>query len=532
MPRFRARRHQFVALPTQAAEPRTHCGRYGNLLVKSATGVFIQPVHDAASAGLPQWARIARAVRHAAASGAVMDGQRLPSARQLAQDWQVSRGAVEDAFAELQLEGLIERRVGDGTYLRGSAVPGGMPPAPPRPAAPQARRILERMLTPGGPGAQLDMARRMQRVPPLHPRATDIDEFPLDTWRRLMLQAHEEPQRALLDGAPGGGLPVLRAAIARHLAVHRGLACRPEQVLVLSGPGEGMQLVARLLLQPGDTMWIENPGHASLPWLMESMGIRVQGVPLDDAGLDVQAGLRLAPQAKACYLHPLTQYPLGQRTGAARQAELLGWARASGAWIVEANMNDEMLPPALQPPTLFSRDTSGHTLLLGTFEGVAFPSLRVGYLVLPPALASGFIGAAQVCGEHVPAPLQWALAEFIDRGHMTRHLQAQRKRCARKRDTVRRCLLPALPAGVRAGPLDTGLHLCLQLPDSMKDTDIAERLRRHHVFVECLSQLAWRNPGLNGLVLGYGGLPAAALEQGLAAVAQVLGEAAQVRPVS
>lgn len=499
--------------------------------MKSATGVFIQPVHDAASAGLPQWARIARAVRHAAASGAVMDGQRLPSARQLAQDWQVSRGAVEDAFAELMLEGLIERRVGDGTYLRGGATPPTAPPLP-RPAAPQARRILERCAMLGSAGAQMDMARRMQRVPPLHPRRTDLDDFPLDTWRRLMLQAHEEPQRALLDGAPAGGLPALRAAIARHLAVHRGLACSPEQVLVISGPGEGMQLVGRLLLERGDTMWMENPGHASLPWLMESIGIQVQGVPLDEAGLDVQAGLRLAPQAKACYLHPLTQYPLGQRTGAARLADLLAWAQACGAWIVEANMNDEMVPPAQQPPTLFARDRAGRTLLLGTFEGVAFPSLRVGYLVLPPALAEGFIAAAQVHGEHVPAPVQWALAEFIDRGHMTAHLQAQRKRCARKREIVRRCLLPALPAGVRAGPMDTGLHLCLQLPDSMKDTALAERLRQHRVFVECLSQLAWRHPGLNGLVLGYGGLQPAELEQGLQAVVQVLQDAAQVRPPS
>ena len=498
--------------------------------MKSATGVFIQPVHDAASAGLPQWARIARAVRHAAASGAVMDGQRLPSARQLAQDWQVSRGAVEDAFAELQLEGLIERRVGDGTYLRGSIAPPAAPPLQ-RPVAPEAQRILKRSLLLGCPGAQMDSARRMQRVPPLHPRRTDLDEFPLEVWRRLMLQAHDETQRALLDGAPCGGLPALRAAIARHLGIHRGLACTPEQVLVINGPGEGMQLVGRLLLQPGDTMWMENPGHASLPWLMESMGIHVQGVPLDGAGLDVQTGLRLAPQARACYLHPLTQYPLGHRTGPGRLGDLLAWAQRSGAWIIEANMNDEMVPPAQQPPTLFSRDHSGRTLLLGTFEGVAFPSLRVGYLVLPPALAEGFIGAAQVYGEHVPAPVQWALAEFIDRGHMTAHLQAQRKRCVRKRELVRRCLLPALPASVRAGPMDTGLHLCLQLPDTMKDTVIAERLRKQHVFVECLSQLAWQNPGLNGIVLGYGGLSPLVLEQGLSAVAQVLNEAA-VLPAS
>ncbi len=512
-----------------AAGPTLPADAPGDLIVKSAAGVFIQPIHDAASAGLPQWARIAHAVRHAAASGAVQGGQRLPSARQLALDWQVSRGAVEDAFAELQLEGLIERRVGDGTYLRG-AIAAAAAAAPQRQAAPEARRILRHSQLLGNPSSQLDSARRMQFVPPMHPRRTDLDHFPLDTWRRLMLQAHEAPQRHLLDGAPCGGLPALREAITRHLAVHRGLNVAPEQVLVINGPGEGMQLVGRLLLQPGDTLWMENPSHASLPWLMASMGLRVLGLPLDAQGLDVEAGLRQAPQARACYLHPLTQYPLGQRTSAARGAELLAWAARSGAWIVEANMNDEMVPPAQQPPTLFSRDGHGRTLLLGTFEGVAFPSLRVGYLVLPPALAAGFIDVAQLYGEHVPAPVQWALAEFIDRGHMTAHLQAQRQRCARKRELVRRVLLPALPAAVRAGPMDTGLHLCLHLPLHLKDSTIAERLRQHQVYVESLSALAWQPSTLNGIVLGYGGLADAALEQGLHALAPTLNEAAAYQP--
>lgn len=490
--------------------------------MKSAAGVFIQPVHDAASAGLPQWARIAHAVRHAAATGAVMRGERLPSARQLAQDWQVSRGAVEDAFAELQLEGLIERRVGDGTYLRDAAA---APARPQRQATPEAQRILQRCLLTGQPRAQLESARRQHYVPPLHPRRSDLEHFPLDTWRRLMLQAHEAPQRALLDGAPCGGLPVLREAITRHLAIHRGLDVAPQQVLVTSGAGEAMQLVGRLLLTPGDTMWMENPSHATLPWLMESMGIRVQGLPLDAAGLDVAAGLRLAPQARLCYLHPLTQYPLGLRTGGERCAQLLAWAAVSGAWIVEGHMNDEMVPAAQQPPTLFARDKAGRTLMVGTFEGVAFPSLRVGYLVLPPALAAAFIDAAQVYGEHVAAPVQWALAQFIDRGHMTAHLQAQRLRCLSQREQVRRCLLAALPAGVRAGPLDGGQHLCLHLPPEVSDTAVAQSLRQQRLFVEPLSLLAWQDTSLNGIVLGYGGLAPAALAQALRAVADTLAAA-------
>ena len=138
-------------------------------------------------------------------------------------------------------------------------------------------------------------------------------------------------------------------------------------------------------------------------------------------------------------------------------------------------MNDEMVAPAEQAPTLLAQDRSGRTILLGTFEGVMFPSLRVGYLVLPPALAEGFIDAAQAYGEHALAPVQWALAEFIDRGHMTALLQHQRARCAHRRELVRRFLLSQLPREVRAGPLGGGLHLCLHLPRDISDSDMAGR---------------------------------------------------------
>ena len=493
--------------------------------MKSPAGVFIQPVHDAQTAGAPQWVRIAHAVRHAAASGAVARGERLPSARQLALDWRVSRGAVDDAFAQLQLEGLIERRVGDGTYLSTQAPAA---PAPMRPVAPDARRVLQRSKLLGGrPISRAESARPSLPSPPFHPRSTDIDAFPLELWRRLMLRAHDDPQ--LLMGTPPGGLPALREAIARHLAIHRGLVCSPEQILVVNGAGEGMQLVGRLLMAPGDSMWIEDPSHASLPFLMQSMGIEVHGVPLDSAGLDVAAGRRIAPRATLCYLHPLTQYPLGIRTRSERCQQLLQWARETGAWIVEGHMNDELVPAAEQPPSLMAQDRAGRVLMQGTFEGVVFPSLRVAYLVLPKALAPSFIAAAPTFCDHVAAPVQAALAEFIDRGHMTAFLQKQRRGMLHRRELVRRALLTTLPPGVRAGPMTSGLTLCLHLPRELGDNELACRLRAQRVFVEALSTMAWQVRGLNGIALGYGGLDDERLLQGLRAISQTLAEACEGR---
>jgi GntR family transcriptional regulator/MocR family aminotransferase len=215
------------------------------------------------------------------------------------------------------------------------------------------------------------------------------------------------------------------------------------------------------------------------------------------------------------------------RTSRQRGDELLDWARRSGGWIVEGQMNDELVAPALQPAPLMTRDTNARTIMLGTFEGVAFPSLRVGYLVLPQALARDFIGAIQACGEHAAATVQWALAEFIDRGHMTAHLAKLRERRVQRCEQVRRSLLATLPAGLRAGPMDSGLHLSLHLPPEMADTAVAARLRAQRIFVEPLSVLAWQAGlahRLNGIVLGYGGLDAPALEHGLRTISQALTE--------
>lgn len=484
-------------------------------MVKSAAGVFIQPVQGVE--GGPQRERVYRAVRQAIAGGALGSGARLPGARQLAKDWGVARGAVDEAFAQLQLEGLLERRVGDGSYVSAA-------PVPPRPPTRHAQRVLQRGAVLGCAPVRLEAAWATMRVPALHPRATDLELFPLDLWRRLMLAAHDGPQRDLLDAGPPGGLPALRAAIAGHLAIQRGVRCTPAQVLVINGPGEGLQLAGRLLLAPGDTVWVEDPTHPSLPLLLRTLGLRVAGVPLDGLGFDVAAASRLAPQARLAYLHPLMQYPLGQRTRGDRGEALLAWAARSGSWIVEGHFNDETVPPAQQPPSLFANDPHGRVLLMGTFEGVLFPSLRVAYLVLPPALAAGFVDAAAALGERVPCALQWALAEFIGRGHMTAHLSALRASLFRRRETVRRALLARLPAGVRAGPMNAGAHLALHLPPELPDAEVAARLRKRRVIVEPLSQMAWQVQGLNGLVLGYGGCDGAELEGALATIVRTLEE--------
>ena len=489
-------------------------------MVKSAAGVYLQWVQDCPQDGAPQWARVHRAVRRAIDAGTLQPGMRLPSARQLARDWGVSRGAVDEGFAQLQAEGLLERRVGDGTYVAAAARPSAQTPH--REPAAAARRVLKDFGAIQVPASRVEGAVVPRRAYALHPRAMPLDSFPLAAWRRLLVQAHEPAQQALMEGGPPGGLPALREAIARHLALARGVTCSPSQVLVLSGPREGITAVVRQLLQPGDTVAVEDPSHPSLPQLFSILGARVQGVPLDDEGFVVDA---LPPATRAVYLHPLAQYPLGQRTRLARGRALLAWAEAQQGWIVEGHYNDEWVPRSEQTPTLFARDFAGRVLLLGTFEGVMFPSLRVGYLVLPEALAARFIASQARLGERVPLATQWAVAQFIDSGGLTRHLERVRRDLSERRERVAGHLARLLPAAVRLGPMETGAQLCLHLPPVLADTAVVAALRAQRVVVEPVSPMTWPPGRVNAIVFGYMGWTEAEVLAALDKIAAVISAA-------
>ncbi|MBL8344556.1 MAG: PLP-dependent aminotransferase family protein [Rubrivivax sp.] len=562
---------------------------------KPASGAFIQPVLDeAAVRQAPQRVRVYRAIRTAIAGGALAPGDRLPSARQLAADWGLARGAVDEAFAQLQMEGLIRRRVGDGTYVEPAAASaagagGRRLVPPPREPSDLAHHVLAQAArmgvagasrsarwarstpadqstpsTTSGPSAasaaslapsvqpaplvrsdgslratpasagpteglapvRLECAFVPQRAPTLHPRAIDLDSFALPTWRRLLVAAASEQRRELLGPVSATGLPALRESVARYVGVMRGVPCRPEQVLIVASPAEGLNLLVRLLLPNSGSVWVEEPTHPSLPSLLESLGARVTAVPLDAQGFDVAGAHERDPAATLVYLHPLGHYPLGRRTTVARGDELIEWARRHGRWIVEGHFNDELWPREVQPPALARRDRE-RVFLLGTFESVMFPSLRLGYVVVPQALVKPFAEAITLGGPRAPAATQWALAEFIDRGHLHQRILALRERYAKRRKRVQSGLVDRLPAGVRAEPLTPVPTACLHLPEGASDLEWLRRLRAQGLVLEPLSGMHWnqrveRRP--QGLVLGYGDWSDAVLDAALARLVQALRE--------
>lgn len=389
--------------------------------------------------------------------------------------------------------------------------------------------MLDRFSVYLGKPRQIELPHVMLAEQPLFPRAPLTGEFPLALWRRLITRAHGEAFRDHLSYGPAAGLPRLREAIARHLALTRATPVQPQQVIVVNSPMQAVELFARVLLEPGDTVWLEDPGHTSLISMFEVLRCKVVGVPLDAQGLDVQAGIAAAPDAALAYFHPVMQYPLGVATTTGRLRELMRWADASGAWIVEGNFNDEIAYERERPAALWSMDEHDRVLMMGTLEGIMYPSLRVAYLVVPQRLIEVFVAMRGLLGDSTNTQLQLALAWFIDEGHLATHLRHLRRIGLERRDALRASCERHLPAGCTLGPLDGSLHGCIHLPAALSDRDVVRRMRAQGVLAIALSSGCIEPrapPHGNGLVIGYGAFDAFTIDRAIAIVGRCIRDSA------
>jgi GntR family transcriptional regulator/MocR family aminotransferase len=306
-------------------------------------------------------------------------------------------------------------------------------------------------------------------------------------------------------GDARGHLP-LRAALAAYLRTARGVRCEPEQILVVSGSQQALALAARVLLDPGAPVWIEEPGYPGARNVLELARARLVPVPVDDDGLDVAAGVARAPRARAAYVTPSHQYPLGATMSAARRLQLLDWARRAGAWIIEDDYDSEYRYESPPVAALQGLDRDARVLYVGTFSKVLFPALRVGYLVVPADLVPRFARVRDAL-DIFPATLnQAALADFLVEGHFARHLRRMRALYRERRGALVAALRAELP-GVEIVGAQAGMHLCATLP-RVRDLPAARRAAAEGVWALPLSSCYLGAPARPGFVLGFAGTPA------------------------
>jgi GntR family transcriptional regulator/MocR family aminotransferase len=451
-------------------------------------------------------------------------GTRIASSRQLAAEWRAARNTVDDAFAQLQAEGFLERRVGDGTYvaarLPGQAAPLALRRAR-RPSA-LGRRALA-AVSAWGRSAQSDYA--PQSVP--RPSAflaglPALDAFPLAQWRRLAARRWRASGTAILGYQPSLGYLPLREATARYLATARGVDCRADQVMIASSSMQAVDVLARVLLERGDVAWIEDPGFPNLRAVLAMAGARIAPVPVDAQGLDVAHGARHAPPASLVYITPSCQYPTGVTLALPRRLALIRHVQTNGAWIVEDDYQSEFTYAGRPTAALASLDRGGRTLYLGTFTNAVFPSLRLAYLVLPPPLVPVFEAVRRQLDDHTHGFMQAVLADFIDGGHFSAHMRRMRALYQARRDALVAACARELPSYATLGPAASGMNVALHLPLRLPDRDVVAEAAGEGLRLLPLSRYAVVARRANGLLLGYTALSERQIGAGIARLARVL----------
>ncbi|MCW5665152.1 MAG: PLP-dependent aminotransferase family protein [Piscinibacter sp.] len=445
-------------------------------------------------------------LRSAIEQGVFAPGARLPPSRDHARTLGVARNTVLWALERLRAEGYVVARVGDGSYVAPAIAGLAARRAAAAPAAGALLSSRGRLIA--------DTALRWQppSAPPLPFRIgyPAVDLFPFTLWDRLARRAGARGHAALARYLDPAGHPPLRAAIAQWLLVSRGIRCLPQQVLVCAGSQQAIDLVARLLLDPGDEVLVEDPGYPGIRACLQAHALTVQPLPVDAQGLVIDAGAARWPAARLAVVTPTHQFPLGVHMSLARRLALLAWARERSAWVVEDDYDGEFQYGPHRIPALCSLPDAQRVIYVGTFSKTLHPGLRLGFVVLPEALVEAFAAGKALADRHSPGDAQETLARFIAEGHLLRHLRRMREAYQERQALTIEALARASGGALRLAPSAQGMHLLHEIAPGRPDMPLGARAREAGVFLAPLSAYAIESRR-RGWVFGYAGYAPAEL---------------------
>ncbi|WP_175674055.1 PLP-dependent aminotransferase family protein [Burkholderia ambifaria] len=468
--------------------------------------------------------QIFRQLRTAIVDGRLEGGARLPSTRDLAKQLGVSRKTTLDAFERLVAEGYLNTRAGDGTF-----VAGGLARVPHAPVAstpsliedtPRVHAVDARALWDDLPDALAMPTPQASPAFDFRGGVTDKTLFPFDAWRRCLHHALRQQARGPGQYHDPAGDPQLRGAIARYVGFSRAAACGWDDVLVTQGAQQALDLIARVVVRPGDVVAVENPGYPPARAAFASLGATVIGVPVDAHGIVTD---RLPDDARLVYVTPSHQFPLGMPMTLDRRVALLEWAQRRRAVIIEDDYDGEFRFEGRPVESLKSLDRTGLVAYVGTFSKTIFPELRIGYAIPPRALRGALAKAKQIVDWHTCTLTQAALARFMLEGDFARHL----RRVQKHYDARRKMLLAHLRGGL-APWFDTivptaGIHLAALLKPGLDEAALVRAAREHDIGLYGISPFHIGSAAHGGLLFGYGGIDALRIDTALAKLAVLLG---------
>lgn len=456
----------------------------------------------------PLYESVYELLRSQIVAGVIPAGSRLPSTRQLMNRLGVSRTTVVTAYAQLDADGFVVSKVGSGTYVAGDL--------PERRLAAPSHRLDEMPLQPwlqnhglsdrGRLYDQMDLSSMSLPNVPFNTGMARVDGRTAAQWQQLVRQALAiDP---MVQGyAPPEGSEALRREIAHYVGASRGVRCTPEQVIVVAGSQQAIDLTIKVLLDPGAPVWTEDPGYPLTRVALTTAGMEVHAVPVDADGLQVSTGIAMCREARAVFVTPSHQYPLGLSLSFERRAQLLEWAARQRAWIVEDDYDSEFRYNGPALPALQGLDRNERVVYVGTFSKVLQPGLRYGYLVVPAPLVKSFKVARFLADRHSPVFMENVLTEFMQRGYFVSHIRRMRTHYGLARDALVALLTRRLGHVLEVVRPNQGLHLIGYLRHGLDDVAVARAALEAGVVVRPISRLyVSERARRSGLMFGFAGL--------------------------
>lgn len=487
---------------------------HGGMLL---TGIELDP-----SSSIPLYRQLYLQIRQQILTGRLPGGTRLPSTRTLCREQGLSRITILNAFDQLTAEGLLVPRIGAGTYVCTEWEPRGGVDESPRP--PRLSSLSQSVLSLRSDHfSGISYSAWEPNCPTSFlPSHAAFDAFPLQVWKRLMNRHLRQPTKAMLDYGEVKGLLALRKAIASYVYDARGIDCSAEQVVIVSGAQQAFNLLGMLLLDPQDSIWMEDPGHIAARIAFQAQGCRLVPLRIDEQGIDVQQGMRECPEARLAFTTPSRQHPLGTTMSYARRQELIEWAGRSHSWIVEDDCDSELRYRGRPLPALYALDPSARVIYVGTFSKVLYPSLRLGYVILPEALVEPFCAMRAVMDRSPSSLLQAVTADFMNEGHFLGHIRRMRTLYQARQACLLDKLQQRLGRFMTLSPVDAGMHFIGWLAPELDDRAIAKELAAQHIHTYALSDYCLHRYLPPGLLIGFAGTAEAQAEEKVEALAQAL----------
>lgn len=466
----------------------------------------------------PLFRQVYRGMRQAILGGALGAGEQLPSTRDLAEQLGISRTVVVLAYEHLLAEGFITGRGGSGTYvsdgLAGNVAAG---------ARKRARLRLSRFGNAVTESSMATVDTPLQR--PVAPRynfmyaRSDLETFPFAMWRRMLLRQARKGSTRQFDYGSALGNADLRVAISAHLRRSRAVVCDPSEVIVVNGSQQALDLVMRVLVDPGDPVAIEDPHYDGVREALRATGARLRPVPVDREGLDPA---RIPDDAGMVFVTPSHQFPTGAILSLDRRLALLKWARRRNAVIVEDDYDGEFHYDGRPLESLQGLDREGRIVYIGTFSRTVFPSLRIGYLIAPASLVPALTAAKWLSDLHSASLEQQTLAEFIAGGMYERHLRRLRRRNTARRTALLDVVHKYLGDRVEVTGEGAGAHVALWPKEQVSEEGVIEAAAKRGVGIYGISHCFLRRPSRPGFLLGYARLTEREIREGVRLLGEVL----------